>query len=99
MKKNSKVAVVKGITINEVKPYVEYVATLHIEKNGEVVNKVVIFMKTKEGLVLLKGYDQEQKLYKKVANFHISEKNNTIRVATPQDFKDFGKRINLVSMR
>jgi hypothetical protein len=97
MKKTEKQNIINGITIKEVKPYTEYVATLHVKKGDKVINKVVIFMQTKEGLVALKGYDQNQRLYGEPNKIHISEKNNTIRVATPQDFRDFGKQITLIS--
>ena len=97
MKNTQKTNVINGITIKDIKPYTEYVATLHIKKADKVVNKVVIFMQTSDGIVALKGYDQQQKLYGEPNKIHISEKNNTIRVATEQDFRDFGKHITLVS--
>lgn len=97
MKNTQKTNVINGITIKDIKPYTEYVATLHIKKADKVVNKVVIFMQTNDGIVALKGYDQQQKLYGEPNKIHISEKNNTIRVATEQDFRDFGKHITLVS--
>lgn len=96
MKKTEKTEIVKGMTIKDIKPYTEYVATLHIKKGEKVINKVVIFMQTNNGLVALKGYDQNQKLYGEPNKIHISEKNNTIRVATEQDIKDFGKKITLI---
>ena len=97
MKNTQKTNIINGITIKEIKPYTEYVATLHVKKGEKVVNKVVIFMQTNDGLVALKGYDQNQKLYGEPNKIHISEKNNTIRVATEQDIKDFSKKINLIS--
>lgn len=97
MKNTQKTNIINGITIKEIKPYTEYVATLHIKKADKVVNKVVIFMQTNDGIVALKGYDQNQKLYGEPNKIHISEKNNTIRVATEQDFRDFGKHITLIS--
>jgi hypothetical protein len=97
MKNTQKTNVINGITIKDIKPYTEYVATLHIKKADKVINKVVIFMQTNDGIVALKGYDQQQKLYGEPNKIHISEKNNTIRVATEQDFRDFGKHITLVS--
>ena len=97
MKNTQKTNIINGITIKEIKPYTEYVATLHIKKADKVVNKVVIFMQTNDGIVALKGYDQNQKLYGEPNKIHISEKNNTIREATEQDFRDFGKHITLIS--
>jgi hypothetical protein len=97
MKNTQKTNIINGITIKDIKPYTEYVATLHIKKADKVINKVVIFMQTNDGIVALKGYDQQQKLYGEPNKIHISEKNNTIRVATEQDFRDFGKHITLVS--
>ena len=99
MKTNQKIEIAKGMTIDKVKPYTEYVATLKIKKGEKVVNKVVIFMKTNAGLVALKGYDENQKVYGEPNRLHISEKNNTIRVATKQDFYDFGKKMQIVSMK
>ena len=97
MKNTQKTEIMKGMTIKDVKPYTEYVATLHIKKGDKVINKVVIFMQTKDGIVALKGYDQKQKLFGEPNKIHISEKNNSIRLATEQDIKDFSKRINIVS--
>lgn len=96
MKNTQKTEIMKGITIKDVKPYTEYVATLHVKVNDKVVNKVVVFMKTNDGIVALKGYDQQQRLYGQPNRIHISEKNNTIRLATEQDIRDFGKKINII---
>lgn len=99
MKKNEKVEIVKGITLDKVKPYRDYVATLHIKNGDKVVNKVVIFMQTKDGIVKLDGYDNNHKVYGKPNKIKISEKNNTIRLATEQDIKDFGKFKRQISLK
>ena len=99
MKDTKKTQNYVGITIDKVLPYQPYVATLHVKKDDKIINKVVIFMKTKEGICKLNGYDENHSVYGKPNVIKISEKNNTIRPATPQDLKDFSKRVRMVSMK
>lgn len=97
MKTTEKIEIVKGISIDKVKPYLPYVATLKLKKGEKVINKVVIFIKTKDGLFASSGWDENQAIYNKPIK--ISEKNNSIRLATKQDFYDFCKRQRMVSMK
>ena len=97
MKKTNKNIVANGITIDKVNTYTEYVATLKLKKGDKVVNKNIIFMKTEKGLVALKGYDESHKIYGEPNKLKISEHNNSIRLATQEDFKDFSKRLKIVS--
>lgn len=98
-KKKIENQVYEGITIDKVKPYQTYVATLNVKQGDKVVKKVVVFTKTKEGIQKAIGYDENQVIFGLPNKIKISEKNNTIRLATHQDIKDFVKHTNIVSMR
>lgn len=97
--KKQETKIIEGITIDKVKPYQNYVATLHVKKADKIVNKVVVFMKTNDGIVKMDGWDENQAVYGQPNKIKISEKNNTIRLATKQDIQDFVKRTRLISLK
>lgn len=94
-----KIEKVNGITIDKVKPYENYVVVLHVKDNDKIIEKERVFMKTNEGIVAMIGFDENVASYGKPNKIKISEKNNSIRVATKEDIKRLVKRSRMVSMK
>ena len=97
--KDTKKTQIVGITIDKVKPYENYVVTLNLKDGDKIIKKDKVFMKTNDGIVVMIGYDEGIASYGKPNKMKISEKNNTIRLATKEDIKKCVKRTQMVSMR
>ena len=99
MKDTKKNQVINGITIDKVKPYENYVVTLNLKDGDKVIKRDKVFMKTNDGIVAMVGYDEGVASYGKPNRMKISEKNNTIRLATKEDIKKYVKHVQMVSMK
>ena len=97
--KDTKKTQIVGITIDKVKPYENYVVTLNIKDGDKIIKRDKVFMKTNAGIVAMVGYDEGIASYGKPNKMKISEKNNTIRLATKEDIKKYVKHVQMVSMK
>ena len=97
--KDTKKTQIVGITIDKVKPYENYVVTLNLKDGDKIIKRDKVFMKTNAGIVAMIGYDEGIASYGKPNKMKISEKNNTIRLATKEDIKKYVKHVQMVSMK